>query len=93
MITTKQVRENVFTHFLSECNIIVNSAMGVSINDLPDAEWRSYHEDDMNPLDAVLTAMEDYWSDEINGDDAYYSICNLMETAWATHLAGSRANG
>ena len=23
MITTKQVRENVFTHFLSECDIIV----------------------------------------------------------------------
>jgi len=67
--------------------------MGVSLNDLPDAEWRSYHEDDMNPLDAVLTAMEDYWSDEVNGDDAHYSVCNEMETAWATHLAGSRANG
>jgi hypothetical protein len=89
----KQVRENVFTHFLSECDIIVNKVMCVSINDLPDAQWRSYHEDDMNPLDAVLTAMEDYWQDEINGEEAFYAVCNEMEEAWKSHLAGSRANG
>tara|TARA_R110002012_G_scaffold319112_1_gene538779 strand:+ start:460 stop:675 length:216 start_codon:yes stop_codon:yes gene_type:complete len=51
-----------FKTWLNECDKIVESKLALSIHDLPDAEWASYFEDDLSPLDALQCAYDDYWS-------------------------------
>ena len=51
-----------FKTWLNECDKIVESKISLSIHDLPDAEWASYFEDDLLPLDAIQCAYDDYWS-------------------------------
>ena len=53
--------ENKFKTWLRECDKIVSSQIGIGIYDLPDAEWSSYFEDGLSPLDGVQCAYEDYW--------------------------------
>lgn len=53
--------ENKFKTWLKECDKIVSSKIGIGIYDLPDAEWSSYFEDGLSPLDGVQCAYEDYW--------------------------------
>jgi|TARA_R110001606_G_scaffold191312_1_gene339216 hypothetical protein len=51
-----------FKTWLNECDKIVESKLALSIHDLPDAEWASYFEDGLSPLDGIQCAYDDYWS-------------------------------
>tara|TARA_R100000655_G_scaffold1422_2_gene5413 strand:+ start:346 stop:561 length:216 start_codon:yes stop_codon:yes gene_type:complete len=51
-----------FKTWLNECDKIVESKIGQSIHDLSDANWSSYFEDGLSPLDAIQCAYDDYWS-------------------------------
>ena len=56
--------ENKFKTWLKECDKIVSAHIGIGIYDLPDAEWSSYFEDGLTPLQGVQNAYDDYWQCE-----------------------------
>lgn len=52
-----------FTAWYKECDSIVSRKLGVGVEDLPDAPWRDYYEDDLTPHQAIECAKEDAWDD------------------------------
>tara|TARA_Y100000114_G_C11698500_1_gene297248 strand:- start:175 stop:399 length:225 start_codon:yes stop_codon:yes gene_type:complete len=52
---------NDYDTWLQECDKIVSSKIGLSLHDLPDANWGDYHSDGQTPSDAVQCAYDDYW--------------------------------
>lgn len=58
-----------FKTWKAECNKIVVRNIGMTIDDLPDALWRDYYEDSLQPQAAIDCAIEDAWYDDtIIGD-------------------------
>jgi len=53
-----------FQEFMFECDKIVASTIGLGVEDMPDAPWRDFFDDDMSPDDAVQSANEDHWDME-----------------------------
>ena len=52
-------KESTYKGFMRGVNQVLERILGVSSYDLPDATWRDYYEDELNPVDAVETAIED----------------------------------
>ena len=52
---------NDYDTWLKECDKIVSNKIGLSLHDLPDANWADYHSDGQTPRDAVQCAYDDYW--------------------------------
>jgi len=57
-------RSMSFDEFLKECDKCCTRRFGLGIEDMPDANWRDYHEDGLSPYWAVKTADENYWQIE-----------------------------
>ena len=45
---------------------------GLSSDDLPDAPWRDYHEDEQSPGEAISCALDDAWYDEYEEMEALW---------------------
>jgi hypothetical protein len=56
---------NDYKTWLKQCNQIVCGKLGLGLMDMPDATWRDYHDDGLTPAEAVDSAYEDYWQDEL----------------------------
>jgi|TARA_R110002096_G_scaffold345081_2_gene538600 hypothetical protein len=54
-----------FSKWLSKCDTVVLSTLGLGLHDMPDANWRDYFDDGLSPKDAFDTAAEDHWQDEM----------------------------
>ena len=52
-----------FKEWYKTCDQIVSRKLGVGVEDLPDAPWRDYYEDDLTPHQAIECAAEDAWHD------------------------------
>lgn len=52
-----------FWEWYKTCDQIVSRKLGVGVEDLPDAPWRDYYEDDLTPHQAIECAKEDAWDD------------------------------
>lgn len=57
--------ELAFEHWRAQCDLLVTHRYTVGIDDLPDACWRDYYEDGLRPVEAVDTAAEDVWHDDL----------------------------
>ena len=57
-----------FKDWYKDCDILVSNILGISIDCLPDASWRDMYDDDMLPADAIDTAYEDHWFDDVPSD-------------------------
>jgi hypothetical protein len=55
-----------FGIWLSKCDDVVESTLGLSLHDMPDALWRDYFDDGLDPDEAVDCAKCDYWQDELS---------------------------
>lgn len=53
--------DNEFQDWMAEVDSIIQSLVGFTSRDLPDAPWRDYFEDEMPAREAVLTANDDGW--------------------------------
>ena len=56
---------NDFKTWLEQCDQIVWGKLGLGLMDMPDAAWCDYHDDGLTPAEAVDSAYEDYWQDEL----------------------------
>ena len=57
--------KTLFGIWLSKCDTVVESTLGLSLHDMPDANWRDYFDDGLSPNDAFDTAADDHWQDEL----------------------------
>jgi hypothetical protein len=55
-----------FEQFMAKCDALCVKMFGAGVEDMGDAMWRDYYDDDMSPLDALETAFEDYWSGDMS---------------------------
>jgi len=54
-----------FEEFMTECDAICVSEIGVGVHDMPDLMWRDFFDDGLSPQDAIDCAMEEW---EMNGE-------------------------
>lgn len=57
--------ELAFEHWRAQCDLLVTHRYMVGIDDMPDACWRDWYEDGLRPVEAVDTAAEDVWHDDL----------------------------
>jgi len=55
-----------YEQFERECSRTLSRLCGLGIHDLADAEWRSYYDAGMTPIDALHCANDDYWDGELS---------------------------
>ena len=58
------MREETFGEWMNKVNRIVVSAIGVGVNDLPDATWRDYYDDELSPQEAIEATADDGYAFE-----------------------------
>ena len=58
--------KTLFGIWLSKCDTVVESTLGLSLHDMPDACWFDYFDDGLHPEEAVDCAKCDYWQDELS---------------------------
>ena len=58
------VNDTKFNTWKREVDKLCVAHFGLSTDDLPDANWRDYHEDEMSPVDAISCSLDDAWHDE-----------------------------
>lgn len=51
-----------FEQWLNKVDAVYGSIIGLTMDDLGDAPWRDYYEDEMTPREAVAHALTD-WQD------------------------------
>ena len=66
------VNDTKFNTWKLEVDKLCVAHFGLSTDDLPDANWRDYHEDDMSPTDAISCALDDAWIDEYEEMEALW---------------------
>jgi|DEB0MinimDraft_10_1074344.scaffolds.fasta_scaffold538069_1 hypothetical protein len=49
-----------FEEFMTECDAICVSEIGVGVHDMPDLMWRDFFDDGMSPQDSIDCAMEEW---------------------------------
>ena len=65
VVPEKTSDEWMFDVWLQQCDKVVFVKLGVGLDDLADADWRGYYEDEMHPRDACDCAFDDMWSDDM----------------------------
>ena len=53
-----------FNEFKKDVDRLLVGMIGLSSDDLPDATWYDYFDDELSPIDAILCAVDDAWYDE-----------------------------
>ena len=58
-----------FETWLKQCDRVTMAKLhGISLHDMTDATWRDYYDNGLTPAEAVDSAYEDYWQDELEAD-------------------------
>jgi len=56
-----------FETFLKQCDKeLIGLGCPIGIDDMPDARWRDYYDDGMCVIDALQTANDDWWDNELD---------------------------
>jgi len=55
-----------YEQFEKECNRLLTVKVGLGIHDLADACWRDYYDDGMCVIDALQTANDDHWDNDLD---------------------------
>lgn len=61
-----------FKEWKKVVDTILVSNIGTSSDDLPDARWRDYYDDELNPQQAIDCAFEDAWYGEPLMHEIFY---------------------
>ena len=68
----KVVNDTKFNTWKREVDQLCVAHFGLSTDDLPDAPWRDYHEDEQSPGEAISCALDDAWYDEYEEMEALW---------------------
>ena len=52
-----------YKHWITKVDQVMISVFGLSHSALPDALWRDKFDDEMSPVDAIESTVEDEWAD------------------------------
>tara|TARA_R100001126_G_scaffold95990_1_gene67997 strand:- start:2034 stop:2312 length:279 start_codon:yes stop_codon:yes gene_type:complete len=69
-----------FESWLKRCDALLKKEMGIGLDDMPDALWADYWEQDMSPLEALEEALETVWAEDMSDGvwDAFnHALCKL----------------
>ncbi len=66
------VNDTKFNTWKREVDKLCVLHFGLSTDDLPDANWRDYHEDELSPQEAICCALDDAWHDEYEEMEALW---------------------
>ena len=62
-----------FETFLKQCDKeLIGLGCPIGINDMPDACWRDYYDDNLSPRDALEAANNDHWDNDL--DNILYDV-------------------